>query len=94
MNNKRFTLKAYDGLHCNIYDGGVDIAEVHRDDAKGLCFLLNDLHNENQQLRKALWEAEESYIYERYEWSFEIEDAIEDLRKEFQRKYWQDENEI
>ena len=38
MNNKRFSLKAYDGLHCNIYDGEVDIAEVHRDDAKGLCF--------------------------------------------------------
>jgi len=56
--------------------------------------LLNELYKENKQLRKTLWEAEESYIYERYEWSFEIEDAIEDLRKEFERKYWQDGNEI
>lgn len=94
MNNKRFSLKAYDGLHCNIYDGEVDIAEVHRDDAKGLCFLLNDLHNENQQLRKALWEAEESYIYETNDNSIDIEKDMEYLKKEFERKYWQDESEI
>ena len=67
---------------------------MHRDDAKGLCFLLNDLHNENQQLRKALWEAEESYIYETNDNSIDIEKDMEYLKKEFERKYWQDESEI
>ena len=56
--------------------------------------LLNNLYEENEQLRKALWEAEESYIYERYEWSFEIEEELEELKKKFERRYWQEEDEL
>ena len=52
------------------------------------------MHNENQQLRKALWEAEESYIYETNDNSIDIEKDMEYLKKEFERKYWQDESEI
>ena len=51
---KRFTLKADDGIYCNIFDKGVDIAEVHSEDAKGLVDLLNKLHEDNQNLRKCI----------------------------------------
>lgn len=51
MTKKRFTLKAYDGIYCDVFDKDVDIAEVHRDDAKGLVDLLNTLHEENQSYK-------------------------------------------
>lgn len=52
--NKRFILKPYDGLHCEVYDKDVEIAEVHRDDAKGLVGLLNELHEENQGYKRII----------------------------------------
>ena len=51
MTEKRFTLKPYDGIRCDVLDGEIEIAEVHRDDAKGLVDLLNELHEENEQLK-------------------------------------------
>ena len=48
------------------------------------------LKEENEKLKKALWEAESDYIHERYEYSFEIEQELDDLKKEFERGYWND----
>ena len=50
MTEKRFTLKAYDGITCDVFDNGIEIANIHRDDAKGLCDLLNGLNEENIEL--------------------------------------------
>ena len=52
MNEKRFTLKPYDGITCDVFDNGIEIANVHRDDAKGLVECLNALHEENEELKK------------------------------------------
>ena len=56
MTEKRFTLKPYDGIRCDVFDGEIEIAEVHRDDAKGLIALLNDLAEENEHLKKQIEE--------------------------------------
>ena len=56
MTEKRFTLKPYDGIRCDVFDGEIEIAEVHRDDAKGLIDLLNDLAEENEHLKKQIEE--------------------------------------
>lgn len=52
MTEKRFTLKGYDGIRCDLFDGDVELAEVHKEDAKELCNLLNELHEENEQLKQ------------------------------------------
>lgn len=51
---------------------------------------VNEVIKENEKLKKALWEAESDYIHERYEYSFEIEQELDDLKKEFERSYWND----
>lgn len=48
------------------------------------------LKEENENLKKALWEAESDYIHERFEYGFEIEQELDDLKKEFERGYWND----
>ena len=62
MTKKRFTLKPYDGIRCDVFDGEIEIAEVHRDDAKGLIDLLNALHEENEKLKKGMIEVVDRYI--------------------------------
>ena len=52
--NKRFTIRSYNGIGCHIFDGSIVIAEVHRADIKQLCDLLNALHEENQRLTDKL----------------------------------------
>ena len=54
---KRFSLKPSDSIRCDLFDGGIDIAEVHRDDAQGLCSLLNELAEENEELKQTIKEA-------------------------------------
>ena len=51
MTAKRFTLKTYDGITCDVFDKDTEIANVHRDDAKELVSLLNALHEENLRLK-------------------------------------------
>jgi hypothetical protein len=92
MNGKRFTIR--DGFLNGLYT--IDDAEQEyvfstiNDKDKLICFTkaLNHLYEENINLRKALWEAESDYIYERYEYSFEIEQELNELKKEFERQYW------
>ena len=49
---KRFTLKGFDGIRCDLFDGDVELAEVHKEDAKELCNLLNELNDENIVLKQ------------------------------------------
>ena len=51
MTEKRFTSKASDWISCDIFDKEIEIANVHRDDAQGLCNLLNEQHETIQQLQ-------------------------------------------
>lgn len=88
MTEKRFTynkpLIAFSkgGIHDNITGNDYEFTDVFD--------LLNALHEENNNLKQALWEAESDYIHERYEYSFEIEQELDDLKKEFERGYWND----
>lgn len=52
--------------------------------------LLNNLHEENQCLKKTLWEAEVNYYGERCDNILDYEGWIEDLKQEFERRYWFD----
>lgn len=51
---------------------------------------LNALHEENQNLKETLWEAEVNYIEERNEYSIDIEKDLEYLKKDWDREYWND----
>ena len=52
MTTKRFTLKGFDGVRYDLFDGDVELAEVHKEDAKELCNLLNELSEENTMLKE------------------------------------------
>lgn len=58
MNEKRFTLIKGTGTdECildNIYDNGTYIGAISRNGSEMICYLLNNLHEENQQLKKEL----------------------------------------
>ena len=49
-----------------------------------------ELEKENEQLKKALWEAKTEYIEEKNEFSIDIERDMEFLKEEFERGYWND----
>jgi hypothetical protein len=52
---------------------------------------LNQLHEENQRLKQALWEAEEEYLHEAYNDNpIRLDDKIRDLKEEWDREYWND----
>ena len=57
-----------------------------------LLMCLNDLCEENRNLKETLWEAEVNYIEERNEYSIDIEKDIEYLKKEWDREYWNDDS--
>lgn len=53
--------------------------------------IMNNLYNENINLRKVLYEAEENYLYEAYHDNpIRMQDKLIDLQKEFERRYWND----
>ena len=58
MTEKRFTLIKDTGTdECildNIYDNGTYIGAISRNGSEMICYLLNNLHEENQQLKKEL----------------------------------------
>ena len=54
MTEKRFTLGDYNQNHCEVYDDEEYIGNVKTDDAEMFVDLLNELHEENEQLKKEL----------------------------------------
>ena len=50
--------------------------------------IANSLAGENENLKKALWDAETRYIEEKNEFSIDVEKDMELLKKEFERRYW------
>ena len=59
--------------------------------ALDLLDLLNALHEENNNLKHALWEAETEYIHERYyDNPIRKEESIIELKEDFKRGYWND----
>ena len=59
--------------------------------ALDLLDLLNALHEENNNLKQALWEAETEYIHERYyDNPIRKEESINELKEDFKRGYWND----
>ena len=47
------------------------------------------LKKENSNLKKALWEAEENYLYETYpDNSIRRDDKLKGLKEDFKRRYW------
>ena len=57
-------------------------------DLKKICGLLNALHEENINLKQALWEAEVNYYGERCDNILDYEGWIEDLKEDWDREYW------
>ena len=54
MTEKRFTLKKYTSEDYAILDDGTEIAYASNKSAFTFCELLNELHEENQELRMYL----------------------------------------
>lgn len=58
-----------------------------------LLMCLNDLCEENRNLKETLWEAETEYIHERYyDNPLRMEESINELKEDFKRKYWNDDS--
>lgn len=57
-------------------------------DFAGFMEIANSLAGENENLKKALWDAETRYIEEKNEFSSDVEKDMEWLKKEFERRYW------
>lgn len=51
---------------------------------------LSKCRKENKNLKKALWESETAYIEETNEFSIDVEKGMGWLKKEFERRYWND----
>lgn len=52
---------------------------------------LNKLNNENKNLKQALWEAEEEYLYEAYHDNpIRLQDKIINLKEDWDKEYWND----
>ena len=84
--NKRFT----SDIH-RICDNNEEIACADTmGDAEILVDLLNEQEETINNLKKALWESEISYIEEKNEYSIDVERDIDWLKKEFEREYWND----
>ena len=92
MTNKRFTLGVSESGF-GLVDNQTGIQYDETDDAhlNQLCGLLNALHEENNNLKQALWEAETEYIHERYyDNPIREEESINELKEDFKRGYWND----
>lgn len=85
---KRFTLKGFDGVRYDLFDGDVELAEVHKEDAKELCNLLNELAEENDELNNTVdsWvQTADFYLQKVYGLRtsvFNIKKEYENLKKE------------
>ena len=81
MTEKRFMVDdcgtLIDMTNRNTYDYVSDVVE-----------LLNALHEENINLKQALWEAEVNYYGERCDNILDYEGWIEDLKEDWDREYW------
>lgn len=83
MIEKRFFMRSY-----SIWDSQNDNRRVSIETA---CKLLNELNEENENLKNALWEAEEEYIYEAYRDNpIRLQDKIMDLKMDWDKEYWND----
>ena len=96
IENKRFKID-YDlttgnyCLHDECKAKGVDGYVAYLSDeerANNLCNMLNEQEETINNLKKALWESEMSYIEEKNEYSIDVERDIDWLKKEFEREYW------
>ena len=56
--------------------------------SKEIVDRLNEQEETINNLKKALWESEMSYIEEKNEYSIDVERDIDWLKKEFEREYW------
>lgn len=79
-------IKRYRKVQGFIYDtqgegeGLLDLSEIEN--------RLNTQHEENINLKQALWEAEVNYYEERCDNIIDYEAWIEDLKEEWSKKYW------
>ena len=48
------------------------------------------LKEENENLKQALWEAEEGYLYEVYHDPIRLQDKIINLKEDWDKEYWND----
>ena len=48
------------------------------------------LKEENENLKQALWEAEEGYLYEVYHDPIRLQDKIMNLKEDWDKEYWND----
>lgn len=88
MNEKRFTYVLGDGFAVDgVYISPHEVVE-----------LLNNSYEENQKLneendnlKQALWEAEEEYLHEAYHDNpIRLQDKIINLKEEWDKEYWND----
>ena len=61
-------------------EGLLDLSEIEN--------RLNTQHEENINLKQALWEAKVNYYEERCDNIIDYEAWIEDLKEEWSKKYW------
>ena len=88
MNEKRFTYVLGDGFAVDgVYISPHEVVE-----------LLNNSYEENQKLneendnlKQALWEAEEEYLHEAYHDNpIRLQDKIINLKEDWDKEYWND----
>lgn len=82
--NKRF-IPIFDGIDKRVV-GAKDNGEIIS--FMDMFDLLNEQEETINNLKKALWESEMSYIEEKNEYSTDVEIDIDWLKKEFEREYW------
>lgn len=83
--NKRFELAYEKGNWWAVRDGDITL---WKEEVVGL---LNKLNNENENLKQALWEAEEEYLHEAYHDNpIRLQDKIINLKEDWDKEYWND----
>jgi hypothetical protein len=89
--SKRFKISTEDETRViDTYDDG-EYWTVHSNESYNLCIQLNALHEENLNLKQALWEAEEECLCESYRDNpIRLEDKMMNLKEEWDREYWND----
>lgn len=81
MNEKRFTLLNHPLVEKSVYDALED--DVY--DIRKCVALLNNLYDENEQLRKELYESEKHYLIETSDISDKpyLEEELSELKKKY-----------
>ena len=95
MTEKRFYLNEGEVGILKILDLKEDNEKIYhtasKSDMKMIVELLNELNEENENLKNALWEAEEEYLYEAYRDNpIRLQDKIIGLKEDWDKEYWND----